>query len=38
MRTKRPTTWRMNSGAVTGDAYTPMRRRGMSTPSVTMAT
>ncbi len=37
-RTKRPTAWRKNSSVVVVVAYTPTRRRGMSTPSETMRT
>ena len=38
VRTKRPTIWRKISGVLAAVAYTPTRRRGMSTPSETMFT
>ena len=37
-RTNRPTAWRKNSSVTTVLAYTPTRRRGMSTPSLTIRT
>ena len=37
-RTRRPTAWRKKSSVVVVVAYTPTRRRGMSTPSETIRT
>ncbi len=38
VRTKRPTIWRNTSDVLAADAYTPTRKRGISTPSETMFT